>query len=178
MALRVLILHGWNGSDAPHWQDWLANKLESEGIIVSFPQLPKKDHPDKSEWIAKVLEEIESFKPNAVVCHSLGCTLWFHLVNEHTIEGIEKLLLVAPPYNKTEIDTIATFFPAPIPEDLQAKNALLVVSDDDPYLTMKQAGELFQTLDIKTKILQEAGHINSDSGFGPLPLAYEYLLSE
>ena len=178
MALRVLILHGWNGSEPPHWQDWLANKLQSEGIVVSFPELPGKDHPDKDEWIAAVLEEIDRFKPNAVVCHSLGCTLWFHLVNGQTIEGIDKLLLVAPPYNKTEIATIDTFFPVETPSNLQAKNALLVVSDDDPYLTMKQAGELFQTLDIKTKILQEAGHINSDSGFGPLPLAYEYLLSE
>lgn len=178
MALRVLILHGWNGSEPPHWQDWLAKKLESEGIIVSFPALPKKDHPDKSEWMATALEEIVRFKPNAVVCHSLGCTLWFHLLSEHTIEGIDKLLLVAPPYNKTAIDTIATFFPAPIPEDLQAENVLLVVSDDDPYLNMKQAGELFRTLDVKTKTLREAGHINSDSGYGPLPLAYEFLLRE
>lgn len=178
MALRVLILHGWNGSEPPHWQDWLAKKLESEGIIVSFPELPKKDHPDRDEWVATALEEIERFKPNAVVCHSLGCTLWFHLVNTYQIEGIEKLLLVSPPYNQTEIPTIATFFPVETPKELQAKQTLMVVSDDDPYLSMKQAGELFQTLDVKTKILQEAGHINSESGFGPLPLAYDFLISE
>lgn len=176
MALRVLILHGWNGSEPPHWQEWLAKKLESEGIVVSFPELPDKDHPDKEAWIATALGEIERFKPNAVVCHSLGCTLWFHIVNNHTVEGIEKLLLVSPPYNKTEIPTIATFFPVETPKTLQAAESLMIVSDDDPYLSMKQAGDLFQTLDIKTKILQEAGHINAESGFGPLPPAYDFLI--
>jgi hypothetical protein len=179
MTQRVLILHGWNGSDAPHWQAWLAEKLEKEGIVVAFPKLPDRDAPDKAAWIEAAQAEIARFRPDAVVCHSLGCTLWFHLVADHTVEGIKKLLLVAPPYNKLEgYPEIAGFFPVPTPKNLQADRSFLIVSDDDPYLSMKQAGELFRTLDIPAKILQEAGHINTAAGFGPLPAAYEFLVKE
>ena len=178
MALRVLILHGLNGSNPPHWQDWLANKLEAEGIAVSFPFLPEKDNPKREAWEKSVEDEMERFKPNAVVCHSLGCILWFHLASKFAIEGIEKLLLVAPPDVNTELSAAPDFFPAPIPSDLRAAKSLLIVSDSDPYLSMKRAGELFRTLDIPTKILQDAGHINSDSGHGPLQPAYDFLISE
>ncbi len=178
MALRVLILHGWNGSNPPHWQDWLAKKLESEGVEVSFPMLPNMSRPERDIWEKSVLDELENFRPNAVVCHSLGAVLWFHLADKHAIEGVEKLLLVAPPDVHTTIDEVASFFPAPLPKELHAAKKLLVVSDSDPYLSMKQAGEMFRTLDIPTKILQDAGHINSASGHGPFPLAYDFLISE
>jgi len=178
MYYRVLILHGWNGSDAPHWQAWLAEKLQSEGHIVSFPALPDRDNPDKEAWLAAISEEFERFKPDAVVCHSLGCTAWMHLLSSAELPVIKKLLLVAPPHDARGYPEIEGFFPYKAPEDLRAETALLVVSDNDKYMTMKEAKELMDALKIKTKILSEAGHINSDSGFGPLPLAYDFLISE
>lgn len=176
--LRVLILHGWEGSPKPHWQDWLAKRLEKDGVQVSFPELPSKFFPKKDVWLEAVLKEVQSFRPNVVACHSLGCTTWFHLLNIHKIEGIEKLLLVAPPKNDLEgYDDIASFFPCRTPGDLQAEKALLVVSDDDKYLSMKEAKVLMDELKIKTKILHEAGHINSDGGYGPFEYAYEWIVA-
>lgn len=175
---RVLILHGWNGSDAPHWQAWLAEKLQKEGHIVSFPSLPDRDNPDKEKWLDFIAKEAERFKPDAVVCHSLGCTAWLHLLGSRDLPVVQKLLLVAPPHDARGNSEIEAFFPAPLPEDLKAETALLVLSDSDKYMSMKEAKTLMDGLKIKTKILTEAGHINSDSGFGPLPLAYEFLISE
>lgn len=175
--LRVLILHGWEGSPEPHWQDWLAKKLKKNGAIVSFPELPSAFFPKKDVWVSAVLKEIESFKPNVVVCHSLGCTTWFHILNSHKIEGIEKLLLVAPPRNDLDgYEDIATFFPCKLPSDIQAKKGLLVLSDDDKYLSMKEAKTVIDGLKIKTKILHDAGHINTDSGYGSFEYAYGWIV--
>ena len=44
---KVLILHGWRGSDLPHWQAWLAQELSLENCIVAFPQLSDNQSPKK-----------------------------------------------------------------------------------------------------------------------------------
>jgi len=36
---RTLILHGWGGSDAPHWQSELASEIAKNYGTVSFPLL-------------------------------------------------------------------------------------------------------------------------------------------
>ena len=44
---RILILHGWGGSDFPHWQSWLAAELAKNGYPVYFPELPFMHTPRK-----------------------------------------------------------------------------------------------------------------------------------
>ena len=58
---RVLILHGWGGSDFPHWQAWLASELIKQNDIVSFPSLPNKDFPDFKQWIDFIEKEINCY---------------------------------------------------------------------------------------------------------------------
>jgi len=109
----------------------------------------------------------------------LGCTTWFHILNNHKIDGIDKLLLVAPPRNDLSgYEDIESFFPCETPSDLQAKNSLLVVSDDDKFLSMKEAKVYMDAFKVKTKILTDAGHINGDSGYGPFEYAYEWIKSK
>ena len=50
MNKRVLILHGLNGSDFPHWQAQLASDLIKENYIVSFPAFPIRDNPKLDVW--------------------------------------------------------------------------------------------------------------------------------
>ena len=51
----------------------------------------------------------------------------------------------------------------------------MVVSTDDPYLTMEEAWALQEKLGIPMKTIEKGGHINADSGFGPWPWVLEYL---
>ena len=121
-------------------------------------------------------EELHSFAPDIVVCHSLGNTLWFHLCNEGLIEREpEHLILVAPPSMECKIEEIASFFPVSIPKKLCAKEALLVVSDDDPYLSVEEAAELENSLGIPTQRLHGAGHINAKSGYGEWHWMLQYI---
>lgn len=173
MKQKILILHGWGGSDFPHWQSWLAAEIAKDYGCVSFLKLSNPDFPNKNEWIEELAEELKNFKPNIVVCHSLANILWFHLCNELKITKIEKLFLVAPPSLECKVEELKSFFPCKIPTNLYAKEALLVASTNDPYMSLDEASSLAESLGIEMVILQNAGHINTDGGYGEWPWMLE-----
>ncbi len=172
---KVLILHGWGGSDHPHWQSWLAGELAKDYGTVSFPLLDNPHFPTKKRWVKQVKTVLETFQPDTVICHSMANTLWFHLCEEGEIATVDHLLMVSPPRLDLKLDTIKTFFPVSPPENLFAKDAMLVTSTDDPYLTVAEADSLQKALNIPMKVLENAGHINADSHYGEWPWVLEWV---
>lgn len=176
MDKRVLILHGLGGSDYPHWQAHLAADLIKQNTAVSFPHLPNRDNPSLEEWKTFVKNEIEHFKPTIIVCHSLANLLWFHLCSEVEI-SLDKLMLVAPVRDKSLKDA-KTFFPYPINKELKAKEVMMSASTNDPYMNVEEAIRLQSKLKVDMKILNDAGHINADSGYGKLDCALDWINRE
>lgn len=173
MSKRVLILHGLSGSNFPHWQAHLASDLIKESYIVSFPELPNKNSPSLNEWKNFLKEEINHFKPDIVVCHSLANILWFHTCDELDIK-LDKLMLVAPVRNKP-LEEAKSFFPYPIAKELKAKEIIIAASTNDPYMSLEEAIELQSKLNVGMKIMEDAGHINPSSGFGKLDCALDWI---
>lgn len=169
MRPKVLLLHGWGGSDFPHWQSHLASELAKNYGKVSFLHFSDVDTPKLDLWLSELKQELQDFKPEIVICHSLANTLWFHLCNNESIEPIQKLYLVAPPSISCQVPELSEFFPLQTPKNLFAKEALLITSTNDPYLTVEEAKSLQKSLKIKMKTLENAGHINAESGFGEWP---------
>ncbi len=166
MAKKVLLLHGWGGSDFPHWQSWLAGKIAKEYGCVNFLKFSNFDTPKLDVWMQELLVVLEDFQPDIVICHSLANTLWFHLCNTKKIPEIENLYLVAPPSLTCKVKELHEFFPLNAPNKLYAKNTLLITSDNDPYMSIDKAQTLQQSLHVRMEVLQNAGHINTDSGYG------------
>lgn len=163
--MKTLILHGWGGSDAPHWQAELACEIAKNYGTISFPLLDNCHFPSKNRWLKQVKALLEDFKPDTVVCHSLANTLWFWLCEEDIIP-VKRLFMVSPPSLTTEVDTIKTFFPCKLPQKLCAKEVQMIVSDNDPYIKIGEAQQMASHYDIPLTIIQNAGHINADSGYG------------
>ncbi|WP_345975586.1 alpha/beta hydrolase [Sulfurimonas sp. HSL3-7] len=178
MREKVLLLHGWGGSDYPHWQAWLAGEIAKNYGTVAFPLLDHPHFPTKNRWMKQVKALLKEFRPDVVICHSLANTLWFHLCNEGEIETVKRLLLVAPPRLDLELDTIKSFFQVEPPKELFAKEAMLVTSDNDPYMTAAEAVELQKALGVEMKVLENAGHINAESGFGEWPWVIKWVKGE
>ena len=172
---KVLILHGWGGSDYPHWQAQLAQQLIEANYEVSFPNLPNRDFPKLNEWLEFLDKHMKDFDPDIVICHSLANILWFHYVLNYEVKEIEKLMLVAPVSPDCKIEEIKTFFPYLAPKDLRAKDKIMVCGDNDPYITIDEAYILHNILGIGLKVLKNAGHINSESGFGKLDCAFDWI---
>ncbi|WP_419770749.1 MAG: RBBP9/YdeN family alpha/beta hydrolase [Candidatus Marinarcus sp.] len=177
MSKRVLILHGWGGSSYPHWQAHLAADLIKENYVVSFPHLPNMDFPNLDEWKAFIKKEVEHFQPNIVVCHSLGNIAWFHIVDELDIL-LDKLMLVAPVRKNCDLKELTTFFPYREPKNLKSKEVIMAISDNDPYMNFEEAMALQQELNVGMKIMENAGHINAQSGFGKLDCALDWIKRE
>jgi predicted alpha/beta hydrolase family esterase len=174
-----MLLHGWGGSDFPHWQSWLAAELAKEYGCVNFVRFPDVDAPTLQSWMECAIQEIASFQPDVVVCHSLANTLWFHLCNENLLMyDVAKLILVSPPSFTCNIKELETFFPLSIPKKLYAKESLLIVSDNDPYMSFKEAKTLQKALHVEMMTLHNAGHINDKSGYGAWPQLLEILQKE
>ena len=174
MSKKVLLLHGWGGSNSPHWQSWLAGELAKEYGYINFFCFSDFDTPSLDVWKSELIATLEDFRPDIVICHSLANTLWFHLCNTSTLKMIETLYLVAPPSLHCKVAEIKEFFPQDVPQNLFAKEVLLIGSTNDPYMSTHELYELQKVLDVELKILENAGHINGDSGFGEWP----WILSE
>jgi len=177
MSSKVLILHGLEGSDYPHWQSHLAIELIKNNYEVSFPVFPNKFAPKLDEWLEFLDMQMRCFDPDIVVCHSLANILWFHYLNRYDIKPIQKLMLVSPVSISCQIEQISTFFPYELPYDLKAKEQIMVTSDNDPYITIDEVYRLRDLLgSIGLKVLENAGHINEKSGYGRLDCAYDWVV--
>lgn len=122
-------------------------------------------------------KEIEHFNPQIVVCHSLANILWFHVCDELNIQ-LDKLMLVAPVRKDCNVEEIKEFFPYKAPKNLKSKEVIMAASTNDPYMSIEEAVELQQELNIGMKIMENAGHINADSGFGKLDCALDWIKRE
>ena len=113
-----------------------------------------------------------------VLCHSLGCFLWML----HAREGggrVDRVLCVAPPCARN-IEPVARFWPTGVEVDMLIRasdETLMVCSSPDPYCpdtAMRAFGYLFPN----TEWIPDAGHINTDAGYGPWPWVEQWALGQ
>ena len=159
--MRVLILHGLDGSGGDHWQSWLAEQLGDDAV---FPDLPDASAPRLQPWL-DALDRVTR-EDDVVVCHSLACILWLH-----ARKPASRVLLVAPPSAGSGVAAIADFFPVEV--ERPRSEALLVCSDNDPYCP-EGAASLYGA-DIPVKLMSGAGHINPDAGYGAWPWVRDWV---
>ena len=173
---KVLILHGWGGSDTPHWQAQLAATIAKDYGTVSFPLLDSCHFPSKNKWVKQVKQILQEFKPHTVVCHSLANNLWMWLCEEEDMLEVDKLFMVSVPSLKTKEKTIKSFFPCPLPDNIYAKEVQMIVSENDPWVKLSEAKEMALHFNTSLTILENAGHINEDSGYGKWELIEKLVL--
>jgi predicted alpha/beta hydrolase family esterase len=178
-----LILHGWQGSGPDHWQTWLAQRLAAAGEHVRFPELPDPEYPDASEWAAAIRSELDAMEPErTVVCHSLACLLWAREAATIAASGpVDRVLLVAPPCPVTPIPGVRDLYPTQLDPAAVARSArttLVVGSDRDPYCPAGHERSFARPLSLPIEVLEGAGHINPESGFGPWPAVEAWCLED
>ena len=83
-----------------------------------------------------------------------------------------------PPSLTTEERTIKTFFPCEAPSELYAKEIHMIVSDDDPWVKMEEAQNIASHYNATFTSIQNAGHINADSGYGKWDLIEKLVMQK
>jgi predicted alpha/beta hydrolase family esterase len=166
----VLVIPGWNGSGAGHWQTIWEQKY------TRFRRVEQHNwtRPTRIDWLAQISGDLDrASSPTFLVAHSLGCLAvahWAAAAGRQT-DRVAGAFLVAPPW-LTESDlcpaALTDFLPMPL-ERLPFPS-LLVASEDDPYLPIEIAVRLASAWGAQFVDVGPQGHINVASGHGPWPV--------
>ena len=166
---------GYTGSGPAHWQT-----LWERANPAGFRRVNQEnwDDPQLERWVEALDRAVRSSTDALIlVGHSLGAvtiTLWAE--RQQTMPGhIRGALLVAPcdTERPDALEVLKSF--APMPRSPLALPAILVGSDDDPFISPVRCAEFAAAWGARLELLRSAGHINTASGHGPFPEGEQFL---
>ncbi|RZL60890.1 MAG: serine hydrolase family protein [Variovorax sp.] len=169
---RILLLPGWQNSDADHWQSrW--ERLHGDLRVEQHEWM----RPRRGDWSARLEEEVLAAPGTvALVAHSLGCILaaaW--AAHSQNTAKVRAALLVAP--GDLERDDLRQMIPgwAPIVRQRLPFPSMLIGATDDPYCAAGRSRQLAADWGAAFVDAGPRGHLNSESGLGDWPEGRRYL---
>ena len=175
MAVRttpILMLPGYGDSGPQHWQSlWEAEDARCRRVVQRdwfAPTLP--------EWLSCLDDAVAACeRPPILVAHSLGCVLVAHWARQARTP-ISGALLAAP----ADVDMIALILEAvasfaPVPLERLPFPSTVVASTNDVYVSVERAQTFARAWGSRFVLIEEAGHINTDSGHGDWPQGRQLL---
>lgn len=164
-AIRYLILPGWQGSPADHWQSHWQNTLP----VASRVEQLDWQQPQPRDWVASLDRRLaEVGIPTILIAHSLGCITvarWAAQASGHALQRVRGALLVAPADVERADCPLALCSFAPIPRQPLPFPTRVVGSSNDPAASVPRVLELAEQWGSEVTILHGVGHINAKSGF-------------
>lgn len=159
---RLLVIPGLRGSGPGHWQSWL------EEATPGALRVNQRDweRPVLDEWAARIGEVLprQSSVQWIAVAHSFGCLALARYLSLGG-QGLSAALLVAPADpHKFGVQEELAQARLPIP-------SILVASETDPWMRIEAARRWADRWGSHVVNLGDAGHVNVESGHGPLPEA-------
>lgn len=181
MQKTTLIVPGYHGSGPLHWQTWMEAQLPAARRVRGIDW----ESPVLARWASAVRDEIDAAAhPVWLVAHSFGCLASVVAAAERP-QKVAGLLLVAPadperfaPLGLRDLAPPGTVSIAGwIPDSPLDCPAMVVASSNDPWVGFDTASAWAERWGAGLIRLDQAGHINVDSGFGPWPLGLQLLHS-
>lgn len=161
--VRLLVIPGLNDSGPAHWQSWLQGQFSRRATRVEQDDWASADLARWSQRIEMTLARHPGSRWVAVA-HSFGClALLRHLAQGG--EGVHSALLVAP------ADPAKFGVAGKLPQSQLAIPSVLLASETDPWMKFDAACAWARVWGSQVISLGDAGHINTEAGFGPLPQA-------
>ena len=166
----MLVIPGLRNSGHAHWQSWLQGQYRGAARVHQADWA----RPDLQAWSRQIACTIESAPASTTwvaVAHSFGCLALASYLKDlnPTLSssggGIRSALLVAPadPVKFSVEDVLST--PG------LGLPATVIGSEDDPWMPLANARHWADQWGARFLNLGPVGHINTESGFGPWPLA-------
>ena len=160
--VRVLVVPGLHDSGPGHWQTWL------EGHFRHATRVHQDDWAtaDVERWADRI-ELTVARHPGArwvAVAHSFGCLALVRYLAQGG-HAVDAALMVAPADpEKFAVGRLLPHARLSIP-------AALLASENDPWMRIGSAKAWARIWGAQFINLGPVGHINVESGFGPLPMA-------
>jgi len=177
MTPTLVIVPGLGDSGPEHWNTLWTEKFGAARVRQDDPEVPTPQG-----WVARLADVIRETPGDLIlVGHSAGVLTivhWARLYGEH--ERVRGALLVSPTdAGQADMGQLAPAVQtmAPVPLQPLPFPALVVASENDPYVTFEQAQAFAEAWEAEFVTAGKAGHINVDSGHGDWPEG-EVLLAE
>lgn len=162
--VRYLIVPGWQGSSAEHWQTHWQKILPECARVEQDNWLL----PQRHAWIAQLERQIAADRrPVVLIAHSLGCVTvahWAAQASPGLLARVRGALLVAPADVERRDCPAALRNFAPMPCASLPFPSVLVGSSNDHAADARRALQFAQQWGSESVILPNAGHINVQSG--------------
>lgn len=164
-----VLVPGWHGSGAAHWQALWHAEHEDWGWVEQNDWVV----PTLAQWVDR-LDAVVSGCPGPVliVAHSLGCMTfahWASFAREEVRRKVAGAFLVAPADVEREGAPREFHDFAPLPKNRIPVPTMLIASENDPCMTLPAARRLANGWKSILVNAGAAGHINVASGHGAWP---------
>ncbi|MFT7723712.1 MAG: alpha/beta hydrolase [Roseateles sp.] len=164
---RILIIPGLHDSGPAHWQTWL------QGQYRDARRVTQRDpsRPELERWAERITRTLEVAGDGEwlAVAHSFGCLALARHLADQPGSPIREALLVAP----AEPDKFGLAHA--LPQHRLPRRARLIASSTDPWMSAASAARWAHRWGASYSNLGNAGHINAEAGFGPLPAARSWV---
>lgn len=162
----ILIIPGYTNSGPDHWQTRWQAKLSTARRV----EQEEWSKPVRDEWAGQVAKAVnEAQRPVVLVAHSLGVATAIQAIPDFE-KPVAGAFLVAPPdVANPDIRPKHLMTFGPYPRDPLPFPSVVVASRNDPFCALNVAEDLAGAWGALFIDAGDAGHINSDAGFGPWP---------
>ncbi|MFD9406063.1 RBBP9/YdeN family alpha/beta hydrolase [Streptomyces sp. NPDC059989] len=162
--MHYLTVPGYTGSGPDHWQTHLEN------TYAGFSRVIQDDWEtvDRDRWVARLDETVRGIDGEVfLIGHSCGAVTVAQWAATHRDSRVVGALLVAPA-DVDAADTLPAISPqAPLPTVGLPLKTHLVLSDNDPYLSLERGLALAETWGSTVEIVPGGGHLATADGYGP-----------
>lgn len=173
--MRVIIIHGTNGSPDENWLPWLADKIRSTGNEVVIPTFSTPEGQNLDNWRVAFAEQTgELTESTILVGHSMGVGLILRLLESSKVP-IAGSFLVSGFVSTLGDDffdpLVKSFFQKPFDWKRIKQNAgkaFVYHGTDDPYVPTSHADEIAKELGVKPHMIPEGKHLSAEGGFTEL----------
>ncbi|BCH25532.1 alpha/beta hydrolase [Mesorhizobium sp. L-8-10] len=168
---------GYTNSGPEHWQSRWESKLSTARRVVQA----EWSKPVREDWTATLATAVnEAERPVVLVAHSLGVPTAIHALPQFR-KPVAGAFFVAPPdvaNPKIRPKHLMSF--GPYPREPLPFPSITIASRNDPYCALEIAEDVAAAWGSLFIDAGEAGHINSEAGYGPWPegsMAFAQFLS-
>ena len=160
--VKFFTIPGYGNSGEDHWQ----SNFELELDNISRINQESWDHPICEDWVNEINKAVggKDISETIIITHSLGGIALAHWANQYN-KKIKGALIVAPPdlENPYEELNLGSFTPLPLKE--LPFPSILVCSSSDNWATLERSRLFAVSWGSRLIVLNNAGHINPDSGY-------------
>lgn len=169
-ACTWLVLPGYQGSGAEHWQTLWTPRLAGAQVVQQ-----DWEKPSTEAWAQNLDNAVRQCASSPIlVAHSLGCIAVAQWAVLYSVP-IRGAFLVAPPDLENKALPTPCLSMAPTPRNHLPFPTMLIASDNDPYSSLPRSQALARDWGSVLVDVGSQGHINVTAGHGEWQVGWDHL---